>query len=176
LVGASIDGFDPSFQSRLVGVAQDEQSLPSVRRADLCRREESRFNSVTHSEKVCSHLLQPKANVAWDVLEEAERWMYFFDNPGDVWPQVALVLMPLALACDAERLARVARSDEIHDATPRFAVEGGNVIPDRCLIQGLVFHPRHEAGRCEGVPLNVTNGSTVHGEPDTEFEPSNPGT
>lgn len=44
-------------------------------------------------------------------------------------------------------------------ATPRAAVEGGNVIPNRRVTHGLVSHPRHE-GRCnEGLPLDVTNSS-----------------
>ncbi len=54
-------------------------------------------------------------------------------------------------------------------ATPRAAVEGGNIIPDRRLIQGFVFHPRHEGGCREGFPLDVTN-SAIFGFCDVQAE------
>jgi hypothetical protein len=67
-------------------------------------------------------------------------------------------------------------SEDIHFAAPWATVEGGNVRADKSLIQGLVFHPRHESGRCIGVPLDVQNGSAVgHGELDSEVEPSDAG-
>ena len=77
-------------------------------------------------------------------------------------PEVARIVGAPAPSGDAERLARIARTDEIHRAAPRAAVEAGKIVPDRRLIQGLVFHPRHEDGRGEGVPLDVTH-STVSG-------------
>ena len=77
-------------------------------------------------------------------------------------PEVARIVGAPAPSGDAEWLARIARTDEIHRAAPRAAVEAGKIVPDRRLIQGLVFHPRHEDGRGEGVPLDVTH-STVSG-------------
>jgi hypothetical protein len=44
-------------------------------------------------------------------------------------------------------------------ATPWPAIKGFKVIPDRCLIQGRVAHPRHESGRSMGFPLDETNSS-----------------
>ena len=92
-------------------------------------------------------------------------------------PEVARLVGAPALAGDAERLARISRRDEIHRAAPRPAVEAGKVVPDRCLIQGLVLHPRHEDGRGEGVPLDVTH-STVSGlgQHKSEVEASGAGT
>jgi hypothetical protein len=63
------------------------------------------------------------------------------------------------LAGDAERLAGETGSDEIHAAAPWATVEGGEVRPDRSLIQPRLCHPRHESGRCVGIPLNVSHGS-----------------
>jgi hypothetical protein len=76
------------------------------------------------------------------------------------------------------RLAGEAGSDEIHSAAPRVAVEGREVVPDRSRIQGLVFHPRHEGGRCEGFPLDVTHSAVgvSEGEPESELEPAGAGT
>ena len=74
-----------------------------------------------------------------------------------------------ALARDRERLARIARSDDVHRAAPRAAVKGGNVVPDRRSIQGRVFHPRHEDGRGVGVPLDMTH-SAISGEREVQPE------
>jgi hypothetical protein len=84
-------------------------------------------------------------------------------------PEVARVVRAAALSRDGERLARIARSDDVHRAAPRAAVEGSNVVPDNSLIQDRVFHPRHENGRGEGVPLDVTH-STISGDGDGEPE------
>jgi hypothetical protein len=116
------------------------------------------------------------AEKSGDVLEEDERGPGVIDDSGDVRPDPPIVGNALALSCDRPRLARESRSDDIHDATPRSAWEGDKVIPDRREIQGLVFHPRHENGRREGFPLNVTNGSVSlsHCELEPEVEPTNP--
>jgi len=82
---------------------------------------------------------------------------HFLDDSDNVVEQPSVVALPLLFSGDRIRLARVARSDDIHNATPRSAVERGKVIPDRSVIQGLVRHPRHESGRTEGFPLNVTH-------------------
>lgn len=59
----------------------------------------------------------------------------------------------------------------MYSVAPWVAVEGVEVVPDRCLIQGLVFHPCHESGRRVTVPFNVSHGSYVEsGESQSEFE------
>jgi hypothetical protein len=59
-----------------------------------------------------------------DVFEEHELGVGLSDDAGDVRPEVSGVVSAAHLAGDAERLARVAANDAIHDATPRSAVEG----------------------------------------------------
>jgi len=84
---------------------------------------------------------------------------------------MAGIFRPLALARDAERLTWIAASEDIHCATPRVAIEGSNIVPDRCFIQGRVFHPRHEGGRSIGFPLDVTQSSipgTGNGKPEVD--------
>ena len=71
--------------------------------------------------------------MAGDVLEEDEARSHLADDPGDVRPEVAWVGRSLPAAGNRERLAGVARSDEIHRPTPRVAVEGGKVVPERCI-------------------------------------------
>lgn len=108
-----------------------------------------------------------------DILEKDEVRLGLGEDAGDMRPEVARIFRTPALARDRERLARIARSDDVHRAAPRAAVETGNVVPDRCRIQSLVFHPRHEDGRGEGIPLDVTH-STISGDGDgkPEIEPA----
>ncbi|SMX45910.1 hypothetical protein MAA8898_03277 [Maliponia aquimaris] len=104
-----------------------------------------------------------------DILEEHERRLDLSNDPGDMRPEMARVVRAPPLARDGERLARIARSDDVHCAAPRAAVEGGNVVPDNSLIQGRVFHPRHESGCGKGFPFDMAH-STISGEGDGEPE------
>ena len=111
--------------------------------------------------------------MAGDVFEEDAPRLTLADDPRDLGPEVAGVLGAEAFARVAERLARIARREDIHKAAPRAAVEGGKVIPQRRLTQGLVFHPGHEGGRGESVSLDVTNSAVAGlGDVQTEFEPA----
>jgi hypothetical protein len=108
--------------------------------------------------------------------------VFWFELLGD-----SLVLKPegraLALADSlpspgvADVLAREAASDEIHKATPRATVEGGDVVPDRSRIQDRIFHPCHESGCGVSVPLNETHGSIAGSEDKLKasFQACNPG-
>jgi hypothetical protein len=108
-----------------------------------------------------------------DILEEDEGRCDLADDAGDMRPEVARVVRAPAFARDGERLARIARSDDVHRAAPRAAIEGGNVVPDNSLIQGRVFHPRHESGCGVGFPFDMAH-STIpgDGEDKPEIEPT----
>ena len=111
-----------------------------------------------------------------DILEEDERRRDLADDAGDMRPEVARVVGTSALARDAERLARIARSDDVHRPAPWAAVEGGNIVPDNSLIQGRIFHPRHESGCGVGFPFDMAH-STISGDGDgkTEIKPARAG-
>lgn len=102
-----------------------------------------------------------------DVFEEHPFGLDFADDARDVRPEVAGVVGSPPVSGRRERLAWVPGREEIHAAAPRLAVEGLNVVPDRSLIQGLVFHPGHESGRGECFPLDETN-SAISGLGDME--------
>lgn len=111
-----------------------------------------------------------------DVLEEDDLRLDFADDPRDMGPEVTGIVGTTTTPGDAEWLARVSGSDEIHLSAPSAAVEGREIVPDRRAIQGLVAHPRHESGRRAGVPLDETHGSVVGlGECNAEVEASVPG-
>lgn len=106
-----------------------------------------------------------------DIFEETKWRSDDANDPRDVRPEVARVFVAELTACNREWLAWIATMDDIHHASPRFAVEGRNVVPDRCVIQGRVFHPRHESGCGVAFPLNVTNSSIVRqGEMEAEVK------
>lgn len=159
-----------------LAVGEDEEPLAPMRRTDFRRREEARRKAVPHADQSSGDFGEAEAEMMGDVLEEDEGRLDFADDAGDVRPEVARVVRTPALARDRERLARIARSDDVHRAAPRAAVEGSNVVPDNSLIQGRVFHPRHEDGRGVGVPLDMTH-SAISGarEVQPEVEPADAG-
>ena len=155
---------------------EDEQTLALVGRADFRRREEACRKAVAHADQSAGDFGEAEAEMMGDILEEDERRFDFADDPRDMRPEVARVVGAPAFARDGERLARIARSDDIHRAAPRVAVEGSNVVPDNSLIQGRVFHPRHESGCGEGFPFDMAH-STISGDGDgkPKIEPARTG-
>jgi hypothetical protein len=53
-------------------------------------------------------------------------------NPG---PEVARIIDATSLTRGGEWLARIAANEPIHDPTPRIAVEGSQIRPERRVIQ-----------------------------------------
>ena len=142
---------------------EDEQPLALMGRADFRRREEACRKLVAHADQSAGDFGEAEAEMMGDILEEHEGRLAFPNDAGDMGPEVARVVCTPALARDRERLARIARSDDVHRAAPRAAVEGSNVVPDNRLIQGRLFHPRHESGCGVGFPFDIAH-STISGE------------
>jgi len=110
-----------------------------------------------------------------DVLGKDENRFAFADDAVDLRPKVSRIVLAKLATSLAEWLAWKSRSDTIHRAAPRAAVEGAKIVPDRSLTQGRVRHPRHEDGRGEGFPLNETyrvgpGSDGVEGEIETDVE------
>ena len=150
-------------------MGEDEESLAPMGRADFRRREEARRKAVAHADQSAGDLGEAETEMMGDILEEDEGRFRLADDPGDMRPEVTRILRAAALARHAERLTRIARSDDVHRAPPWAAVEAGNVVPDRRFAQCRVFHPRHQDGRGVGVPLDVTH-SAILGEREVQPE------
>ena len=105
---------------RLIGVGQDEDAQPLVRRADLCRREQARRRRVAQSPKLSQ-----------DGFEEDPFGAELKDDAGDIGPEVAGIVGAAALSGRAERLAGIACEDGIEGATKGTGVEAAQVGPDR---------------------------------------------
>jgi hypothetical protein len=156
---------------QVVALADGEYEEPfaPVGRADFRRREDACRKAVAHADQSAGDFGETEAEMMGDILEEDEGRLDLTNDAGDMRPEVARVVSAPAFACNRERLARIARSDDIHRAAPRAAVEGSNVVPDSSLIQGRVFHPRHESGCGEGFPFDMAH-STISGDGDGESE------
>lgn len=147
-----------------------------MRSTDFRRRKQSCRKDVAHADQFSGDFGKSEAQMIGDIFEEDESGIAFPDDAGDVRPEMARIGIAEAAPGDRERLARVTCSEDIHEAAPWSAVEGGKVVPDRCRIQGLVFHPRHESGCCEGFPLDVTHSAiSGTGDVEAEIEPAGAG-
>jgi len=147
----------------LVGLrhSEDEQPLSLVACADFLRCEQSRRNLVTQAFKVCGDLCKSEAEVAGHVFEKYDWWFNFANDSMDLGPKVSRIVLSTTFAGDAERLARVARSEAIHDSTPRTAIEGSQIRPQRRLSQAARFHSRRQVLAGERFPFDPTDCSSA---------------
>ncbi len=95
-----------------------------------------------------------------DVFTEHDAGLSLANDASDLGPKVSRIFLPSAATGETERLTRVSRSDAIHDSTPRAAVEGSEVAPDRCRIHGFVFHARRQDRGGESFPFDVTDDAS----------------
>lgn len=126
---AKVPAVWPSLNSPPSGVGhrEDEEALALLREADLRRREQSCLNLEAKAEKLSSYLAEAEGEVAAHVLEQAGPGAGLDGDASDVGPQVAGIGGGEASAGEAERLARIARNDEVHASAPRAAAEGTGI-------------------------------------------------
>lgn len=140
--------------------------------AHFSRREQARFCLVAQAAKARRDLGKSQIDVALDVLGKDGGGANLGDDPLDLGPEVAGIAFPPPLSREAEWLAGIAGREDMNAATPRSAVEGSQIVPDRRWLQGLVFHPGHESGRSMGFPLDETHSAISGlGNADAEVKP-----
>ena len=155
---------------------EDEEPLALVGRTDFQRCEEARRKAVAHADQSAGDFGESEAEMMGDILEEDEGRLDLADDAGNVRPDMPWVIRALSLARHGERLARISRSNDVHCAAPWAAVEAGNIVPDRCRIQGRLFHPCHENGRGVGFPFDMAHSSiSGDGDGEPEVEPARAG-
>ncbi len=128
--------------------------------------------------QVSENVSQPVTKEAWHVLQEHVAGSHLANDAGNVGPEPAVIVYAPLVPGHAERLAWETGRDESHLTAKEAAWEGREIVPDRRAIQGLVFHPRHETGRCVGVPLAVTHTAIPwsEGKLESQLKSSNSGT
>ncbi len=112
-------------------MGQDEDAQPLMRRADFCRREQTRRRRVAHVPKFSQHGLKPEGDVTGDIFEEDPCGAAFSGDAGDIGPEVAGVVGPFALASGAEGLAGISGEDDVEGAVKDPSIETAEIIPDR---------------------------------------------
>jgi hypothetical protein len=140
-------------------VGQEPEALAFVWCANLGRAEQAPFRIEPDVGKITEDEWQTSPNKSGDVFQENKSWSHVTNDPEDGRPEPAFVVNSVLVSRNAKWLAWETGSDAIHFSAPRFAIEGREIVPDRSAIQVLLCHPRHEIGRCVGIPLNVTYGS-----------------
>lgn len=140
-----------------MGVGQNEQPLPYVRRARLSRCEQARLDAVTQALKLSGDVPKSQRQMAFDVLEEHPSRLDLAHDARDLWPQVSWILFAAASSGLTEGLTGITGRDDMNAVAPWSAVKGSQIVPYRRRSQGLVAHPGHESGRRMGFPLDVTH-------------------
>nr|WP_303626414.1 hypothetical protein [Roseovarius sp. M141] len=103
-----------------------------VRRANFCRREQTRRRRIAHVPKLSQYGFKAEGDVTGDVLEKDPFGTAFPDNPGDVGPEVSGIVGTSALSGGAEGLAGISGEDGVEGTAEEPGVEAAQVVPDRC--------------------------------------------
>ena len=111
-------------------MGQDEDAQPLVRRADLCRAEQTRRRRVTQTPKLSQDGFEAERDVTGDVFEKDPLWAAFADDASDVWPEVPRVVCPAAFSSGAEGLAGISGEDDVEGAAEDPGIETSQIIPD----------------------------------------------
>ena len=117
---------------RLIGVGQDEDAQPLVRRADFCRAEQARRRRVAHPPKLSQDGLKAEGDVTCDIFEENPFGAAFADDACDLRPKVAGIVGTTALTGGAEGLAGISGEDDVEGTAEVPGIETAQIIPDRC--------------------------------------------
>jgi hypothetical protein len=103
--------------------------------ANLGRAEYSRRNAIAQPLQSRDEGVQLSVAVPCDVLAEETSRPALGNDTEHVVDEESVVVGPALSADLAVGLARVARSDAIHDSTPWASIEGGKVRPDRSRVE-----------------------------------------
>ena len=112
-------------------MGQDEDPQPLVRRADFCRREQTRRRRVAHAPKLSQHGFKAEGDVTGDVFEEHPFGGTFPDDAGDLGPEMAGIIGTTALSGSAEGLAGVTGQHCVEGPAKGPGIEAAEIIPDR---------------------------------------------
>jgi hypothetical protein len=137
--------------------SEDEEPFPFVACTHFFRAKEPARNAVAQAFKIIGDLCEAEAEVAGHVFEKHDCRFHFANDSTHVRPKVSRIILSTTFAAQAEGLTWIPRSERIHDATPRSAVEGAQIRPDRCRSQAARFHRRCQVLDGEGFPLHPTD-------------------
>ena len=139
-------------------MGQDEDPEPLVRRADFCRREQTRRRRVAHAPKLSQDGIKAEGDVPGDVFEEYPFGATFPDDAGDLGPEVPGIVGAAAFSGSAEGLAGISGEDDVESPAKWPCIEAAEVIPDRRRgeISGALGCDEDGSGIC--LPLDEGAG------------------
>jgi len=111
-------------------VGQDEDAQPLVRRADFCRREQTRRRRVAHAPKLSQDGFEAEGDMARDVFQEDPFGETFPDDAGDLGPEVAGIIGATAFASGAEGLAGISGEDDVEGTAEGSGIKAAQIVPD----------------------------------------------
>jgi hypothetical protein len=147
-------------------------------RADFRRSEQSRRNVETHFLQIVCDGIESQSEVSGDIFEKHEFRLDVFNDSHNSRPYMPRVMFTTSQSGGAEWLAWVSRNDSMNNSAPRFAIECGNIGPNRRVIQFPLFHSRCQYCRRICFPFNVTHraNSSVCGNCQSKFQSADSGT
>lgn len=101
----------------------------------------------------------PARKQSWYVLQEHVVGSYFANDPGNVGPEVSFVGFAFLFSGNGERLAREARSNEVHQPTPSCSVETSQIGPYRRIVQETISDTLAKDSLAIFVNFDISNGS-----------------
>jgi hypothetical protein len=138
-------------------VGHDKHSLSLVRRANFSRAEYSPRRFVTKFFQFSNDFSQSKADVSFDIFEEAELWSKNANALCDVRPEMSGVVCSFSKSGCTEWLAGVTSSEEVHAFRKLCPWEGFKIRPDRCRVHKSRFHFCDQVRNGEGFDLTKSN-------------------
>ncbi len=96
-----------------------------------------------------------------DVFEKDRVRLAFVNDALDVREKVTGIFGTFSLSSIAEWLAGIAGSEEMNAATPRAAVEGSSIAPDRRVVQLSRVHTRRQDCGCKRFDLHSADEASV---------------
>jgi hypothetical protein len=126
-----------------------------VRRPDFLRAKESARNAVTHAFQFSGDFMEAESKMRVHVFEEDLLGLAFADDARDVRPEVARIFVGELLARTTERLARIARAEDVRLSAIGRPVEGFKVAPNVGSSQGAVLKTRNQLADNRDFPFHV---------------------
>jgi hypothetical protein len=150
-----------SFQSRVEAVGQDEDAFAAVACADLSRAEYAPRRAITEAFQFVDDGGETKADVAFDVFEEAHEGSHNSNSLCDERPEVARVFGAEPFTGGAEWLAGITSREDDHEVAKLFPREGLKIRPDRCRVQVSRFHFRNQICDRKGFDLTKSDCAQI---------------
>jgi hypothetical protein len=144
-----------------VGVgSENPDSFSFVRRTGVNCAKHSPSRIEPHRGQVSEYTSKPARSEHWRVLHNDVSRSYFANDPGHLHPEsTALTVDSCATACAGDVLAWESTSDDIDAASPRMAVEGPHVIPDREPLEHAISLACEQYPARVGSKLNSADGA-----------------